>query len=434
MQAPSYIPPPPGLIAALPSEDIVLASMLASKAATARALSVGLEASAFEDTDNQRAAALHMELFQRLGTASAETLVSELKERGSLATGEAQRLYELAGRRHDPALFADHLDRLLSASRLRRLMGAMDGLRRRVTADNTGSMRQRLQAAQDGVGQMLRLVSDTETNVSRGSELAEYALMEERYVPTGLASLDDLIKGFPMSRVTMLVARTSHGKTTTAVELTCRHVDMIRRGDFGEEGGQAVYFSCEMSRQKMTKLIAKDRGVGYFQDAPLVIDETARPTTKHMMGRCLAESGIAPVSLVVFDYLQYTGERGASRRDRLDDALAGCHELAKRLACPVVVLAQLNRGADDHDRPRVTDIKDTGAGEEVGAMVLAPFWPWMHWYQTGEASEEPRKDRYMIYALKSTFGAVGHASLVFDQNRGRILDPSEAGRVIASPF
>lgn len=413
------MPKPTDLLAALPSEDIVLGAMLDSTDYTARALSDGLTAAAFDDPNNQHAADLHAQLFLRLGTASVETLVSEMVERASMKDGEAQRLYDLALQPVGNALFVDHLDRLLSASRLRKLFGSVDGLKRRITAPGGGSMRERLGIARDGVGHLLRIVSEGERTSYAGSELAAIALEPDRYVLTGLNRLDDVITGYPAGRVTLVAARPSHGKSSTAIELVCRHIDQIRRGAIN---GQAVYFSCEMSASRLAKRIAQGRGLPYLNDVPLTVDDVARPTTEHMIGRCLSLHGATPVTMVVFDYLQYTGEKGQGRRERLDAALHGCHELAKRLDCPVLVLAQLNRDADQHAEPQLSDIKETGAAEEVAATVLMPYWPWMHWFQNGRKGPEPLKKDYAVFARKNTFGDVGTTPLVFDTSRGRILD------------
>src|SRR5690606_718954 len=57
------------------------------------------------------------------------------------------------------------------------------------------------------------------------------------------------------------------------------------------------------------------------------------------------------------------------------DALRELKALAKQLGCPVVVLAQLNRGAAGNDRaesrrPRLTDLRGSGGIEEVADVVL----------------------------------------------------------------
>ena len=84
----------------------------------------------------------------------------------------------------------------------------------------------------------------------------------------------------------------------------------------------------------------------------------------------------APVRMVLVDHLhelRLPGKQGEVIERA--DALRALKGLAKRLGCPVVVLAQLNRGAASNDRaearrPRLTDLRGSGGIEEVADVVL----------------------------------------------------------------
>ena len=113
-----------------------------------------------------------------------------------------------------------------------------------------------------------------------------------------------------------------------------------------------------------------------FRDAPLSTDDSPRLTTSQIATRAEREHLHAPLRLVLVDHLhevKLPGKQGEviERADALRDLKA----LAKRLGCPMVVLAQLNRGAasaerPDARRPRLTDLRGSGGIEEVADVVL----------------------------------------------------------------
>src|SRR5581483_7233083 len=75
--------------------------------------------------------------------------------------------------------------------------------------------------------------------------------------------------------------------------------------------------------------------------------------------------------LVLIDYVQLLQGRGNNRYEQLRDIAYGCKALAKDLAVPMVLLAQLNRGVEarDQKRPHLSDLRDSGAIEEAADIV-----------------------------------------------------------------
>jgi replicative DNA helicase len=107
----------------------------------------------------------------------------------------------------------------------------------------------------------------------------------------------------------------------------------------------------------------------------LLTDDTPRLSASQIAARAQREHLRAPVRMVLVDHLhevKLPGKHGevVERADALRDLKA----LAKRLGCPVVVLAQLNRGASkdpaEARRPRLTDLRGSGGIEEVADVVL----------------------------------------------------------------
>jgi replicative DNA helicase len=99
----------------------------------------------------------------------------------------------------------------------------------------------------------------------------------------------------------------------------------------------------------------------------------------------------APLKLVVVDYLQIMGglgETGSDRASLVGQAAQRLHDLAQELAIVVVLVVQLNRGAESRSekRPGMSDIRESGGVEQAADMILFPFRPDYYRVQAGDPS------------------------------------------------
>jgi replicative DNA helicase len=86
---------------------------------------------------------------------------------------------------------------------------------------------------------------------------------------------------------------------------------------------------------------------------------------RSILRRVCAERG--KLGLVVLDYIQKLGDRGAANRTQAVGAITGhCKDMAKEFDVPFVALAQINRGVEgqSNKRPFMSDIKDSGDIEQ----------------------------------------------------------------------
>ena len=113
------------------------------------------------------------------------------------------------------------------------------------------------------------------------------------------------------------------------------------------------------------------RGAGDVAALKLAIDDTALPSLAHIRTECVAIKARVSLGLVLVDYVQLVQGRGANRYEPLREVAYGCKALAKDLAVPVIVLAQLSRGVESRDRkrPYLSDLRDSGAIEEAANIV-----------------------------------------------------------------
>jgi replicative DNA helicase len=202
---------------------------------------------------------------------------------------------------------------------------------------------------------------------------------------TGLADFDELSCGLEPGDLIVIAARPGMGKTALLVSLAS-HVS--------DSTGVAV-FSAEMpSQQLMRRCVALLSGVsqGRLRRAHqlssddwaaigpaastigrkrLWIDDTAAPALSHLRAETFALKSRSILGLVLVDYVQLVRGTGANRYEQLRDVAYGLKALAKELATPIVLLAQLNRGVEgrDNKRPQISDLRDSGAIEEAADII-----------------------------------------------------------------
>lgn len=209
-------------------------------------------------------------------------------------------------------------------------------------------------------------------------------------LPTPWSDLNDVTHGLQDGEVIVIAGRSNMGKSVFGFQLSA--FNALR-------GNRTARYSLEMTADAALRrdvaalgdiphrwlLDPRDGEENWpriheafrrLQQAPLLTDDSPRLTAAQVSARAQREHMRAPLRLVLVDHLhemKLPGRQGEviERADALRDLKA----LAKNLNCPVVVLAQLNRGAAGHDRvetrrPRLTDLRGSGGIEEVADVVL----------------------------------------------------------------
>jgi replicative DNA helicase len=102
--------------------------------------------------------------------------------------------------------------------------------------------------------------------------------------------------------------------------------------------------------------------------------------------------------LIIIDYVQIM--KGSSKRARdnrnleIAEIMQGIRETAKQLNVPIIVLAQLNRGAEERkeSRPTMADLKECGAIEEEAHVVGLLYRP--IYYAKSKEQREKMLEKY----------------------------------------
>ena len=117
-------------------------------------------------------------------------------------------------------------------------------------------------------------------------------------------------------------------------------------------------------------------GLTELAELPIIIDDT--PATqltpakvRSVLRRIRSDKG--ELGLVVLDYIQKLGDRGAVNRAGIIGKYSGaCKDIAKMFNVPFVALAQINRGVESQSnkRPSIASVKDSGSLEEDADLLL----------------------------------------------------------------
>jgi replicative DNA helicase len=240
---------------------------------------------------------------------------------------------------------------------------------------------------------------------------------------TGFVDLDNLITGLRPAEMIVLAARPSIGKTSLAMNIAS-HIAMTLHKPVG-------VFSLEMSSEMLAvRLLCGESEInqrdirngsitpGKWQDmlvaadrlynAPIFIDDTPALDILELRAKARSMHTEHHVTCIFIDYLQLlrsgSENRNSNRENEVARISSGIKALAKELGIPIVVLAQLNRQAEESGgKPKLSHLRESGSIEQDADIVMM-----LHGERAGEPS---RKAELMI--VKQRNGAVGNVDLLF---------------------
>jgi replicative DNA helicase len=206
-------------------------------------------------------------------------------------------------------------------------------------------------------------------------------------IPSDYSDLDRVTCGFQNSDLIILAARPSMGKTALAVNIATQSA---------EKGFPVGIFSLEMSKQQLyNRAISKESGVnllrfssGLFSsddwqriadaqaklyELPVYIDDTPGLHYGELRRRARRWKNQNNINIIFIDYLQLIqGNKQNGRTEEVSSISRNLKGIAKELNIPVICLSQLNRAVEQRDnkRPRLSDLRDSGAIEQDADIVL----------------------------------------------------------------
>jgi replicative DNA helicase len=394
-----------------------------------------------DDFGNQR----HKDLWrlmldlESMNTGSADPVtVSNAIEERSLEDrcGDRRQLISLMESVPSNAFLENHIEIVLRGSRRRRLSHLLERSQRALAEESfevdticrsLDVELVELLAREDKQGIVLASVADEGYRKRVASRVDEGK--PKGIVPTPLYGINDKLKGggFGPGQLVVIAARPSMGKTAFAVDLA----------DAASVNGPTLLFSLEMVKDEvLQRWYAREAGEagmaigGAYGPAVVSILERTQAASDKLRTRklyicedfnvdlariradCLVLQRKTGLSLVVIDYLQLItatkAGRSGNREQEVSAMSRGLKNLAKELGCPVIILAQLNRSVEKRDdkRPRLDDLRESGAIEQDADVVLMLYRP--SWY------DEESKDSDEIIVRKNRHGDKGTVYACFN--------------------
>lgn len=268
-------------------------------------------------------------------------------------------------------------------------------------------------------------------------------------IPTGFHRMDRDIQsgGLVRGEVTILAGRTGVGKSFVGGTIARWATTPVARGGAGLA---CAFFTLEMTRLAVTKrLLCAEAGVGQGAlregarlSGPLQMELTAagERLAEHrlsvddspIMGpdrlRALARGYQAErgLDLLVVDYLQLMhghGKRYGNRQEEVADVSRALKALAVELNVGVLALAQLNRAAEERPRPRLSDLRESGALEQDAGLVLLLSVDEEATTQARAASGDVKV--LHVEVAKNRHGPTTNTSLMFERGTGRVWEMSD---------
>jgi replicative DNA helicase len=206
-------------------------------------------------------------------------------------------------------------------------------------------------------------------------------------ISSGFPTLDRVTLGWQAPDLIVIAARPSMGKTAFALDAA--------KAAAGA-GVKVFIASLEMSAEQLAmRMLSSESGINgralrlgrvdgndwqevadaysRISELSIVIDDTSS-ITETQLAEMVRE---AKPDLLIVDYLQLMrSAQFAQRRDLEIANITGAMKgLAKELNIPVILLSQLSREAErrDNPRPRLTDLRDSGAIEQDADLVIGIY-------------------------------------------------------------
>lgn len=239
-------------------------------------------------------------------------------------------------------------------------------------------------------------------------------------LPWGIDALDSLTNGIHGGDSIVIAARTSVGKTAFMCNLAV-NINAPCCVISGEQPGVQITervlarlaglsaFRLRTGRlrdDEFPKLIqARDK----LKNQQIIVVDTPRPSIDEI--ERIAQSMVWKhgIKALFVDYLQLVTNRAyPDKRLQVSDISARAKALARELDIPVFMLAQLNRGADGQERPRMSNLKESGSIEEDADVVLLL------------SKVEGTKNRLFIDVQKNRHGMTGYEEVHWDAEHMRI--------------
>lgn len=256
----------------------------------------------------------------------------------------------------------------------------------------------------------------------------------------GFRELDSKTFGLHPGELAIIAARPSVGKTTLGTNICMNVASQLVKEYKGRKPPAICIFSLEMSSEELLRRILSSEAhiamnrlryetldqclttsdqskvndaINRMQRYPIFIDGSSTPSVLEMKAKARRLQIERGVALILIDYIQLMpGSMGGVkyRQFEIAEISRNLKLMAKDLSVPVIAISQLSREVEKRTgkskRPRLSDLRDSGAIEQDADLVL-----FLH--QPEEMDESGRNPILEIIIGKQRNGSLGTVSLKF---------------------
>lgn len=391
-------------------EKATLGAMMSSGEVRAKILSMLKESDFYKPS--------HLEIFRTIKDMedSGEevdplTVASYLKGTGKLdAIGGKIYLHSLISEVTASSMGISYAKKVQEFSILRRLMKEAQDIYTRARDGGREDTDKVLVWARE------KILSVTAETKSKLVEMSDYSqeflkgLLKQKSIeiPTGLPTLDKALNGLAKGRLYVLASRTSVGKSSFAINMILNVLKYdVKCLLFSlEEPWTDIYRKMVSVELEIDSLVLarglrgkKDQIEGfaqrlkkwplfYYPHMSASIEKIKEYTSLVKHGKGL--------DLVMVDYIQLVeSSTGDTREQKIGMVARGLKALAAECNVVVLALSQFNRRAEE-DRPKLSDLRDSGAIEQDADIVisLSRSDTYDHIKKCGEIELSILKNRY----------------------------------------
>lgn len=379
------------------AEKSVLGSAMLSKDALADVIDV-VAPEDFYDAAHKEIFEVMVELFRNNVSVDIVTVCEELNKRKSLQmVGGRAYIASLSSFAPSSVNAAEYAKIVAEKSSIRRLIKTAEDIREK-GYEETMDAADILDYAEKGIFEIAQKGQKNDFSPIKEVLIENIAMIDAAIqtqgqvvgLPTGFKRLDEVTSGLHKSDLIIIAARPAMGKTAFVLN--------IAQNAAVKSGATVLIFSLEMSKAQLgQRLLAMESRVEMqklktgnierndwdrinmaldsLSKTNLHIDDTPGISLLEMKNKCRRLKAEKGLDLVIIDYLQLMkgeGKASDSRQQEISNLSRYLKLLAREMDCPVLVLSQLSRAAEqrqDH-RPILSDLRDSGAIEQDADMVV----------------------------------------------------------------
>ena len=296
-----------------------------------------------------------------------------------------------------------------------------------------------LDDAHSTIGKLINIRPGLKFDISQSlfETLESIIESDKNIIKTGFEGIDKLSGGMTRGEITVIGGRPGHGKTTTMLNMVKSCID---------QGLKVLVFNREMTNIEMLKkLIVLESGKLSYLDVRLGIvgdvfkmgeleASKASIEQKYSADRFAMfdnmpsfEESASQVKkfkpdIIFDDYIQLIApnKKIVERRLQLERLVNDYKWLAKKQRCACVLLSQLNRGleARGDGRPRLSDLAESGAIEQVAENVLFVYYD----HKVNRNKSKDGENIIELIGSKVRYGTSGSTKLGYDGDKVKLYN------------